>query len=191
MIPAAARERRAAALGASLRRAGGGVRQLPALSELRGALGPDAWASVAADLDWVAPPPAVAATRARRGLTLFDLRRFLECPLQASARVLLPVGDDADAMAEAESALREHEPLDEARATTIPFLRNVLTGLLAEPARQRTTTSSSSRRTIARPPSRRSRGSSPTASSAARCASVTWASSAAGATASFRRPAAS
>ena len=133
VIPAAARERRAAAVGASLRRAGGNVRQLPALSELRGALGPDAWASVAADLDWVAPPPAVAATRARRGLTLIDLRRFLECPLQASARVLLPVGDEADAMADAEAALREHEPLDEARASTIPFLRNVLTGLLAEP----------------------------------------------------------
>ena len=133
VIPAAARERRAAALGASLRRAGGGVRQLPPLSELRGALGPDAWASVAAELDWVAPPPAVAATRARRGLTLFDLRRFLECPLQASARVLLPVGDDADAMAEAEAAIREHEPLDEVRATTIPFLRTVLTRLLAEP----------------------------------------------------------
>ena len=134
VIPAAARERRAAAIGASLRRAGGGVRQLPPLSELRGALGPDAWASVAADLDWVAPPPTVAAARARRGLTLIDLRRFLECPLQASARVLLPVGDDADAMTDAEAALREHEPLDEARAATIPFLRQVLTGLLAEPA---------------------------------------------------------
>ena len=134
VIPAAARERRAAALGASLRRAGGNVRQLPPQSELRGALGPDAWASVAADLDWVAPPPAATATRARRGLTLIDLRRFLECPLQASARVLLPVGDEADAMAEAEAALREHEPLDEARASTVPFLRNVLTGLLAEPA---------------------------------------------------------
>ena len=134
VIPAAARERRAAALGASLRRAGGGVRQLPALSELRGALGPDAWASVADDLDWVAPPPGATATRARRGLTLIDLRRFLECPLQASARVLLPVGDEADAMAEAEAALREHEPLDEARAARNPFLRNVLTGLLADPA---------------------------------------------------------
>ena len=133
VIPAAARERRAAALGASLRRAAGGVRQLPPLGDLRGALGPDAWNSVATDLDWVAPPPAAAATRARRGLTLIDLRRFLECPLQASARVLLPVGDEADAMAEAEAALREHEPLDEARAATIPFLRNVLTDLLAEP----------------------------------------------------------
>ena len=134
VIPAAARERRAAALGASLRRAGGGVRQLPALSELRTALGPDAWASVAADLDWVAPPPAVAATRARRGLTLFDLRRFLECPLQASARVLLPVGDDTDAMTEAESAIREHEPLDEAIAETVPFLREVIAPLIAAPA---------------------------------------------------------
>ena len=55
---------------------------------------------------------------------------------------------------------------------------------------QRRRPSGSSKRTIARPPSRRSRGSSPTASSAAPCGSVTWASSAAGATASFRRPAA-
>jgi exodeoxyribonuclease V gamma subunit len=133
VIPAAARERQAAALGASLRRAGGGVRQLPALSELRGALGPDAWASVAADLDWVAPPPTAAATRARRGLTLADLRRFLECPLQASARVLLPVADDDDALTEAESALREHEPLDEARATTVPFLRDLVADLLGPP----------------------------------------------------------
>jgi hypothetical protein len=36
-------------------------------------------------------------------------------------------------MAEAEAAIREHEPLDEARAATIPFLRTVLSRHLAAP----------------------------------------------------------
>ena len=130
VMPAAARERGAAALGASLRRAAGGVRQLPALGDLRGALAPDVWTRVAGEIGWVPPPPAIAGLRARRGLTLADLRRFLECPLQASARVLLPVGDDGDASADAEAALREHERLDEARVETVPFLRQVAAGLL-------------------------------------------------------------
>jgi exodeoxyribonuclease V gamma subunit len=129
VISSAARERRAATLGASLRQAGGGASQLPALGELRQKLVPNVWSVVASELDWVAPP-APTTTRARRGLTLADLRRFLECPLQASARVLLPVGDDDDAAAEAEAALREHEPLDEARARTVPFLRDLAAPLL-------------------------------------------------------------
>jgi exodeoxyribonuclease V gamma subunit len=133
VIPAAARERRAAALGASARRAnGGGARQLPPLGELRGALGAGVWPGVAAELDWVGPPERAASRRARRGLTLTDLRRFLECPLQASARVLLPVADEGDALAEAEAALREHEPLDEVRAETVPFLRDVVVGALGD-----------------------------------------------------------
>lgn len=134
VIPAAARERRAAALGASLRRAGGGVRQLPPLGELRAALGADVWKTVAAELDWVGPPVAPPGLRPRRGLTLFDLRRFLECPLQASARALLPLGDEDDEAAlEAEAALREHESLDEARLRTVPFLRELAAELLADP----------------------------------------------------------
>ena len=48
VIPAAARERQAAALGASLRRAGGGVLQLPPLASCAARSAPDAWASVAA-----------------------------------------------------------------------------------------------------------------------------------------------
>ena len=96
VIPAAARERRAAALGASLRRAGGGVRQLPrARASCAARSGPTPGPASPPISTGSRPPPAVAATRARRGLTLFDLRRFLECPLQASARVLLPVGDDS------------------------------------------------------------------------------------------------
>ena len=130
VIPAAANERRAAALGASLRKAAGGPRQLPALGDLRATLA-GAWSAVAAEIGWVAPPVVAPGVRARRGLTLADLRRFLECPLQASARVLLPVGDDGDASADAEAALREHERLDEARLETVPFLRQVAAELLA------------------------------------------------------------
>ena len=66
----------------------------------------------------------------RRPLTLTDLRRFLECPLQASARVLLPIRDEGDAEGDAEAALRDNEPLDESRLQTVPFLRELAAGLL-------------------------------------------------------------
>jgi exodeoxyribonuclease V gamma subunit len=133
VLPAAARERQAAALSRSLRRAAGGIVQLPALPALRTMLAPEAWAPVGERLDWVGPPETATATAtARRALTLADLRRFLECPLQASARVLLPLHDDDDAADDAEAALREHERLDESRLRTIPFLREVLVGALAE-----------------------------------------------------------
>jgi exodeoxyribonuclease V gamma subunit len=130
VIPAAARERRAAALGSSLRRASGGIPQLPPLADLRGSLSTTTWAALAGDLGWVGPPAGTPGTRLRRPLTLTDLRRFLECPLQASARVLLPMRDDGDAALEAEAALREHEPLDESRIETVPFLRELASDLL-------------------------------------------------------------
>ncbi|MFL5307794.1 MAG: exodeoxyribonuclease V subunit gamma [Polyangia bacterium] len=131
VIPAAARERRAAALGQSLRKAAGGLPQLPVLGELRAALAPGVWAGVAGDLGWQAPPPvSTVVNRLRRPLTLTDLRRFLECPLQASARVLLPIRDDGDAGSDAEAALRDNEPLDESRLETVPFLREIAAGLL-------------------------------------------------------------
>jgi exodeoxyribonuclease V gamma subunit len=131
VIPAAARERRAAALGQSLRQAAGGLPQLPVLGELRAALAPGVWAAVAGDLGWQAPPAvSTAVNRLRRPLTLTDLRRFLECPLQASARVLLPIRDEGDADSDAEAALRDNEPLDESRIETVPFLREIAAGLL-------------------------------------------------------------
>jgi exodeoxyribonuclease V gamma subunit len=130
VIPAAARERQAADLGQSARRAAGNVVQLPGLAALRGALEPAAWQAAAARLDWVGPP-AEAPAAARRTPTLNDLRRFLECPLQASARILLPLGDDDEAAEEAEAALREHERLDEARLHTVPLLRGVMIEALA------------------------------------------------------------
>ncbi|HSS39754.1 MAG TPA: hypothetical protein VLT58_13390, partial [Polyangia bacterium] len=157
VIPAAARERRAAALGQSLRKAAGGLPQLPVLGELRAALAPGVWAGLAGDLGWQAPPatstavnrvdgtglcpaessrevqgtlPGFLSNRLRRPLTLTDLRRFLECPLQASARVLLPIRDDGDAEGDAEAALRDNEPLDESRFETVPFLRELAADLL-------------------------------------------------------------
>jgi exodeoxyribonuclease V gamma subunit len=130
VIPAAARERLAAALGQSARRAAGNIVQLPGLAAVREALDPAAWRAAAARLDWVGPPPGTTAA-VRRTPTLTDLRRFLECPLQASARILLPLRDDDEAADEAEAALREHERLDEARLHTVPLLRGVLLEALA------------------------------------------------------------
>jgi exodeoxyribonuclease V gamma subunit len=130
VIPAAARERRAAALGRSLRAAAGGAPQLPPLADLRASLSAATWAAISPDLGWLGPPDGPAGARLRRPLTLTDLRRFLECPLQASARVLLPMRDDGDAALEAEAALREHESLDESRIETVPFLRELATDLL-------------------------------------------------------------
>ncbi|HXU61581.1 MAG TPA: exodeoxyribonuclease V subunit gamma [Polyangia bacterium] len=130
VMPAAARERRAVALGQSLRLAAGGVPQLPLLGELRAALAPGVWPRLAGDLGWQAPPDVAPAARLRRALALADLRRFLECPLQASARVLLPIRDDGDADVDAEASLREHEPLDESRLETVPFLRELAATLL-------------------------------------------------------------
>jgi hypothetical protein len=51
--------------------------------------------------------------------------------------VLLPVGDDADASAEAEAALREHERLDEVRGATLTLLREVLCDALGGAADDR------------------------------------------------------
>ena len=136
VIPAAARERQAAALGQSARRAAGNVLQLPGLADLRRVLEPAVWQAVATRLDWVGPPAGVPAA-VRRTPTLADLRRFLECPLQASARILLPLRDDDEAADEAEAALREHERLDEIRLHTVPLLRGVIVEALANhgPAR--------------------------------------------------------
>ncbi len=130
VMPAAARERRAVALGQSLRRAAGGIPQLPLLGELRAALAPGVWARLAGDLGWQAAPEVGPTARLRRALTLTDLRRFLECPLQASARVLLPIRDGGEADLDAEASLREHEPLDESRVETVPFLRELAAELL-------------------------------------------------------------
>jgi exodeoxyribonuclease V gamma subunit len=134
VIPAAARERQAAALGGSLRRAAG-VIQLPPAAQLRGLLAPEVGATLANILGWQDLGAHDARARSdRTSLTLADLRRFLECPLQGSVRALLPMRDDDEAADEAESAERENERLDEARVETVPLLRAVLIAAAAEGA---------------------------------------------------------
>jgi exodeoxyribonuclease V gamma subunit len=74
-------------------------------------------------------PPEAGRTRARQlaasvsALSWADLRLFLECPLQGSVRVLLPMRSDDEAADDAEAALREYERLDEVRSETVPLLR--------------------------------------------------------------------
>ena len=127
MIPAAARERQAAALGQSLRQAAALI-QLPEASALRAALPAAAWAAIAraARRSWAWARSRGAPPRRSRTLTLADLRRFLECPLQGSVRVLLPMRDDDDAEDEAEAALRERENLGDARVADAPVLRDAV-----------------------------------------------------------------
>ena len=126
VIPAAARERQAVALGRSLRSAAD-VIQLPDVGELGASLAPEAWAALAAPLGRI-PLTGRSDTHRRQidTLTLTDLRRFLECPLQGSVRVLLPMRSDDAAEDEAEAAFRERENLGDARVQTVPLLRDVL-----------------------------------------------------------------
>ena len=124
-MPAAARERQAVALGQSLRQAAG-VIQLPEASALRAALPAAAWAAIAPPLGQLGLGAKTDAPRRPvTTLTLADLRRFLECPLQGSVRVLLPMRDDDDAEDEAEAALRDRESLGDARVQTLPLLRDL------------------------------------------------------------------
>ena len=138
VIPAAARERQRRRDRASLRRGGRdpAARHRPSL---RAALAPDAWAALAPQLG-----RAGAVTRGRRPtrpqartLTLADLRRFLECPLQGSVRVLLPMRDEPDAADDAEAALREHENLDETRGAIAAHAARGLARALAAGVRRR------------------------------------------------------
>jgi len=125
VMPAAARERQAVALGQSLRQAAG-VIQLPDAGALRAALPAAAWTAIAPPLGQLGLAAKVDAPRRPvTTLTLADLRRFLECPLQGSVRVLLPMRDDDDAEDEAEAALRDRESLGDARVQTLPLLRDL------------------------------------------------------------------
>jgi exodeoxyribonuclease V gamma subunit len=127
VIPAAARERRAARLGRALEAAAGG-RTLPEWPTLRTAFAPDVLAQVGAAVSWTAPSAPTAPTAAaapRRTLPLRNLLRFLQCPLQGSAVALLPVGAD-DSEEEATAAFREHEDFDCGWLLGVPLLREAV-----------------------------------------------------------------
>jgi hypothetical protein len=104
-----------------------GGRVLPEWPELRAALAPEALAALGPALGWTAPPAVdlIAGPRPRRALTFRQLLRFLQCPLQGSARALLPLGDDG-ADDEAEAAFRENEDFDLAWSQALSLLRDVL-----------------------------------------------------------------
>lgn len=127
-FPAAALESQARSLGADLRQASPAVERLAPDSTL-GALGPAARARLEPILGTVSVgAPGAAADRGRgeatRVLTLTDLRRFLECPLQGSARVVLELRDLAD---DTEAREIEHEPYTIPR----PLQRAVITDAFA------------------------------------------------------------
>jgi exodeoxyribonuclease V gamma subunit len=126
VIPAAARERRAARLGRAMQAAAGG-RVLPEWQGLRAALAPEALAALAPALGWTAPREGAraAAKSGARVLSFRQILRFLQCPLQGSALALLPVGDD-EAEAEAAAAFREHEDFDLAWPLALAPLRDAL-----------------------------------------------------------------
>ncbi len=127
VIPAAARERRAARIGRALQEAAGG-RTLPEWPALRVAFAPEALAALGGAVGWAEPRAgsvAARAARSRRLLSFGSVLRFLQCPLQGSARALLPVGDD-DAEGEATAAFREHEDFDLDWRHAVPLLREAL-----------------------------------------------------------------
>jgi exodeoxyribonuclease V gamma subunit len=134
VFPAAARERRAARLGEALRAAAGGE-SLPDWPALRARLHPGAVAALAPAVSWPAPPEprpeAAAAGEPRRVLLLSHLLRFMQCPLQGSARVHLALGDD-ETEGEARAAYREHEDFETGPRDARPLLRAVLVEALAE-----------------------------------------------------------
>src|SRR5204862_4320689 len=77
---------------------------------------------------WAEPRAGTVAARGARGLRLLSfgsVLRFLQCPLQGSARALLPVGDD-DAEEEATAAFREHEDFDLSWGRAVPLLKEAL-----------------------------------------------------------------
>jgi exodeoxyribonuclease V gamma subunit len=126
-FPAAARERRAARISRTLQQVAGG-RTIPEWPALRTAFAPEALAAVGAAVGWSAPRASAApaaSVKQVRVLPFRSLLRFLQCPLQGSARALLPVyGDDAEG--EATAAFREHEDFDLAWMHAVPLLRDAL-----------------------------------------------------------------
>ncbi len=134
VIPAAAKERRAARLGRALEATAEG-RTLPEWVTLRTALSPETLAELAPAVGWAAPhaeatSPSTRAGRATRVLTLRHFLRFLQCPLQGSAKALLPLGAD-DSEDEAKAAFREHEDFELPRGLAVPLLGEALAAAFA------------------------------------------------------------
>jgi exodeoxyribonuclease V gamma subunit len=125
VLPAAARERRAAKLGRSLEARAEG-RSLPEWETLRKTLAPEALAALGPALAWTAPrAEATPPASERRTLTFKHILRFLQCPLQGSAQALLPFAP-VEVEEEATAAFREHEDFDLPWRRAVPLLREAL-----------------------------------------------------------------
>jgi len=128
--PEALRETRARALGDDLRRVLGAAGDAPNRHELRGMLDPEVWSQLVGLLGIVDAPEARERDDARQRddagvetieISIAALRRFLECPLQGSARYLLRLYDDE----ERDVLALEDEPFDLSILDDIIFLREV------------------------------------------------------------------
>ncbi len=125
--PAAQREADAAVLGSRLRAQFGRV---PDVRRLESVLGAEQAPVLAARLGVIAPP-AEAPERKDKGtlsLSISTLRRFLECPLQGSAKVVVGLRDQDD---DREMIEREDETFESEALDRTVLLRNVFVAALA------------------------------------------------------------
>lgn len=115
--PEAEREAKARALRDDLEsHCAGGVS--PRIEELRALAAPDVWSHLRPRLGVVEPPePQDPDARATLRVSTWDVRRFLECPLQGSSRFLLRFEEEGDAGLFEESEL--FEPSAAARAALL------------------------------------------------------------------------
>jgi exodeoxyribonuclease V gamma subunit len=134
--PAAGREARARELGRELRAAIGEVGDTPPANELRGMMPAKAWETLADRLGIVEAPEMPERTPGAVEsveLSLAALRKFLECPLQGSARYVLRLWGDE----EQDVLARENEPFGLTILEDIVFLREVFGEAMRRGARVR------------------------------------------------------
>ncbi len=100
----------------------------PTREVLQATAKPDVWGSIKQKLGLISPPPQenMVSQEGVLRLSTFDIRSFLECPLQGSARFLLRLDEDDEEILLKESEL--FEPSGRARAM---LLRNVFLEKLA------------------------------------------------------------
>ena len=101
----------------------------PSLQELRRSLEDGVFASIADLVDWLEPPEKSRDTDADTlVLQLSHLRKFLQCPLQGSAKVLLGIySEEADDVLDA-----DHEPFEAEFLTRLAIVRQALEEALVD-----------------------------------------------------------
>ncbi len=93
----------------------------PRIEELRAHAAPDVWAHLRPRLGVMEPPePQEIDARSTLRVSTWDLRRFLECPLQGSSRFLLRFEEEGDA-----GLFEESELFEPSAAARSALLRDV------------------------------------------------------------------